>query len=93
MSSPTTKMMTRISFDTIRATVTSIQRRTHEAVMSAREPAKASGAKTAEITMSTLRTVRAAHTMATAIRAAKEKMMMAAGLEVAAERVDPARMA
>ena len=93
MSSPTTKMMTRISFDTINATVTSIQRRTHEAVMSASDPAKASGANTAEMTMSTLRTVSAAHTNPTATRAAMEKMMIAAGFEDAPEIVDPVRMA
>src|SRR5690242_7936224 len=62
---PTTKMRTRISLATINATVVSTHRRVQATVMSARLPAKARGAKTAVTTMSTWRTISAAHTTTT----------------------------
>ena len=77
----------------ISAAVTSIQRRTQAVVISANDPAKAIGAKTADTTISTLRTISAAHTMITAARAASESRMMPAGLAVTVLTVPPARRA
>ena len=59
-------MMTRINFENTRATVISIHFRTHEEVISARDPAKASGANTAVMISSSLRTINASQTMTVA---------------------------
>ena len=60
------KTMTRISFETIRATMVSIHLRTHEVVRSLVAPAKASGANTAATMMSNFRIIMAPHTTTTA---------------------------
>lgn len=89
---PITKMMTKTSLETMRATIISIHLRTHEVEMSAVAPAKARGAKTAATMMSSLRTIMAPHTTTTAPNTMRARSSMAAGL-VAAVMLVAVRMA
>ena len=91
---PITKMMTKMSLETTRATIVSIHLRTHEVEMSDVAPAKANGANTAATMMSSLRTIIAPQTKITAASTTSAKSRATAGLAMAvmavAERIaDP----
>ena len=81
--SPMTKMITKTSLETTRATIVSIHLRTHDVEMSAVAPAKASGAKTAATMMSSLRIIIAPHTTITAPSTMRARTSTTAGLPAA----------
>ncbi len=85
------KMKIRISLDRMRARVDSIQRRTQLLVSRLVPPAKARGANTAAMMMSSLRTMRAAQTMTTQISTRRAKRRVAAGLVKVAATPAPRR--
>ena len=84
---PTTKMMTKMSFETMRAIIVSIQRRTQAVEMSAVAPAKAKGANTAVTMMRSLRTIMAPHTTMTAPSTMRARTSTMAGLVAALSAV------
>ena len=84
---PITKMITKMSFETMRATIASIHLRTQAVEMSEVAPAKANGANTAATMISSLRTIIAPQTTITAPKTTSAKSNPAAGLVTAAMAV------